>query len=164
MPRLFKYTKNENGGFICPHCDYTNQNQSSMHYHLKTHAKIREHVCEYCKIDFPQKSLLDLHITARHAEKLKPSELKEKTFKCPCKGCDYKDVRKGNRLIHFVRVHLKELVAKLKIDSEASECIAKCTACEKEFKSMTQFYYHAGKCVTVPKSHTLAPEWASVRA
>ena len=165
MPRMFKYTKNEQGVFICPDCPYTSRNQPTMHYHLKnTHANIRDHVCSYCKIDFSQKALLDLHITARHSDKLKPSELKDKMFTCPCNGCDYKDVRKGNRLIHFLRVHLKELVNKLYVDTKETGFVAKCNCCEKDFKSMTQFYYHAGQCVKLPSSHILNNEWISIRA
>jgi transcription elongation factor Elf1 len=61
-----KYQKNVDGIFTCIHCPYTAKNQSTMHYHLKKHEGALPHACKHCNQKFLQKSLLDLHTTARH--------------------------------------------------------------------------------------------------
>jgi hypothetical protein len=157
---VFAYSKNAEGHFICQHCDYTAKNQSTMHYHLKKHDGALPHPCKHCGARFLQKGLLDLHIRSRHSETLE----KKDTYKCPCSGCSYEDIRKGNCLIHFVRVHMKELTEKLKTKATESEMIASCSKCSKNFKSMTQFYYHASQCVEVPEKHECYLNWKSLKA
>ena len=163
MVKRFKYTKNDDGIFICPHCPYTNPNQSSMHYHLKAHLDVKDYKCDHCDQRYPQKALLDLHLLRRHTDKPEVEQLKKKVFKCPVKGCDYQDVQKSNRIIHFLRMHLKPLVQKLITPSKAEGCVAKCAECNRECKSMTQFYYHASTCVKVETSETLYKEWNEVK-
>jgi hypothetical protein len=152
---VLAYHKNESGEFLCQHCQYTAHNQSTMHYHLKKHEGALPHSCKHCDARFLQKSLLDMHIKSRHSETLEHKE----TFKCPCNGCAYEDLRKGNRLIHFVRVHLKDLTDSLKCKPTDESCIASCKVCSQNFKSLTQFYYHASKCVSPTTEHTLHKEW-----
>ena len=161
MSKRFKYTKNDAGAFICPHCPYTNANQSSMHYHLKAHLDVKDYKCEHCDQKYPQKQLLELHMLRRHADKPDVEQLKKKVFKCPC--CDYKDIQKSNRLIHFLRVHMKPLVQKLIQPSKEEGCVAKCSECNRDCKSMTQFYYHAASCVKVEPGHTMAVSWKEIQ-
>ena len=183
-----KYQKNAEGHFICSHCPYTAKNQSTMHYHLKKHDGALPHACKHCNQKFLQKSLLDLHTSARHPNacghcnhkefeykaqldthivtthtNVVAKDVKEK-FKCPCNSCGYEDLRKGNRLIHFIRVHLKEYTDSLKVKSVEPNCITSCKSCKKSFKSMTQFYYHASNCVIPPQeNHALYKDWLAVK-
>jgi hypothetical protein len=150
------YVKNTDGNYVCQHCQFTAHNQSTMHYHLKKHDGALPHPCKHCDARFLQKSLLDMHVKSRHAETLEEKQ----TFKCPCKGCSYEDIRKGNRLIHFVRVHLKDCVESLKCNPSEDTMVAGCKSCQQNFKSLTQFYYHASKCVTLTPSHPMAEQWA----
>ncbi len=157
---VLKYIKNANGDFTCPHCEFTATHQSTMHYHLKKHDGALPHACKHCDMRFLQKSLLDLHVKSRHTETLEKKDM----FKCPCSGCGYEDIRKGNRLIHFVRIHLKKLVDGLKTKSTTEGCVASCTECNQSFKSLTQFYYHAASCVKPAQDHPMFNDWMTVRA
>ncbi len=159
---VFTYTKNENNEYVCQHCDFTAKNQSTMHYHLKKHDGSL-HPCKYCNAKFLQKSLLDMHIRARHSETIQKKE-KTEVFSCPCKDCCYEDIRKGNRLIHFVRVHLKGLVESMKKKTDTENSVIGCKECNSEFKSMTQFYYHASKCVKPSTDHKHYEEWKTIIA
>ena len=155
----FKYVKNTEGHFVCHHCQFTAKNQSTMHYHLAGHDNVLPHKCKHCEQRFPQKSVLDIHLKLKHAETLDTKE----TFKCPCNGCEYEDIRKGNRLIHFIRVHLKDVVGKLKAKTSVEDCVCACSACDKSFKSSTMFFYHAHACVNPPSTHTHYNEWMSMQ-
>lgn len=157
---VYEYKKNKNGDFICGHCDFTAKNQSTMHYHLKKHEGSLPHPCKHCDARFVQKGLLDMHIKSRHPETLE----KKETFKCPCSNCDYEDIRKGNRLIHFLRVHMKDLTLALKVKPSDSIYVASCKTCTKSFKSMTQFYYHAAGCVAPPNDSALYEQFKTVMA
>lgn len=152
------YQKNSNGHYVCHECTFTSRIQSTMHYHLKKHMGDLPFNCQHCDAKFAQKSLLDLHIASKHDEK---SE--KQVYKCPCNNCDYKDIRKGNRLIHFVRVHLKDIVSKLRTKSYIEGCVTTCGSCQKDFKNMTQFYYHASNCVSLSDNHPLWNNWLTVK-
>jgi DNA-directed RNA polymerase subunit RPC12/RpoP len=155
-----KYQKNASGDYVCGHCSKTCKNQSTMHYHLKKHEGALPHACGHCNQKFLQKSLLDLHISARHQDIVKQSH---DAIQCPCANCEYKDIRKGNCLIHFLRVHLKELTMDLKEKSEETGHVASCKGCNKSFKSITQFYYHASGCVAPPETHQFYKEWVILK-
>jgi hypothetical protein len=146
---VYQYQKNTAGDYLCTHCDFTAKNQSTMHYHLKKHEGCLPHPCKHCDARFVQKGLLDMHIKSRHPETLEKKEM----FKCPCNNCDYEDLRKGNRLIHFVRIHMKDLSDALKTKSEGNATA--CKYCNKTFKSMTQFYYHAASCIKPDSNHSM---------
>ena len=150
------YTKNEEGQFVCPHCDYTARIQSTMHYHMKKHEGALPHACKQCDSRFLQKSLLELHIRSWHTEK-------KDTFKCPCENCNYEDIRKGNLVIHFVRIHLKDLTTKLQMKTEDTDYVTSCSCCQKNFKSMTQFYYHSTGCVNPTENHPFYDKWISLK-
>ena len=57
----FTYTKNDEGLFVCPTCQATKKNQSTMFYHMKRHQEEFSHVCKICDKGFLQKHTLDLH-------------------------------------------------------------------------------------------------------
>lgn len=162
----FKYIKNAEGQFVCNHCQFTAKNQSTMHYHLAGHDNVLPHKCKHCDQRFPQKSVLDIHLKLKHAETLE----KKETFKCPCNGCNYEDIRKGNRLIHFIRVHLKEVVGKLKVTAKAStenpneDYVCSCSSCDKSFKSNTMFFYHAHTCVNLSSTHKHYDDWVAMQS
>ncbi len=105
---------------------------------------------------FSQKALLDSHIAARHST----GEVNK--FKCPCEGCKYEDMRKGNVVIHFVRIHLKDLVSQLMTTSQEEGCVAHCSVCNTSFKNKTGFFYHASNCVKVGANHTMFGAWNQI--
>lgn len=147
----FVYKKNSNNDFVCPDCPFTAHNQSTMHYHLRNHTGVLEHECPDCDMKFLQKGVLDLHIKSKH------NKVTKKEFTCPC--CTYTDLRKGNCLIHFARIHLKELTDKMKLKTHDG---TECSECEKHFKNITSFYYHLGTCVKLPSNHTHYEMWSKI--
>jgi hypothetical protein len=157
---VVKYIKNNDGQFVCPHCEFIAKHQSTMHYHLKNHEGALPHPCKHCKARFLQKSLLDLHIRSRHSETLE----KKETFKCPCDGCSYEDIRKGNRLIHFLRVHFTKFVESLKDKVNTADGSITCKKCSKSFKSNTQFIYHSNTCIEPEETHVYYNNWLTIRS
>jgi hypothetical protein len=152
---VLEYFKNEAKEFVCQHCQFTAQNQSTMHYHLLKHQGALPHPCKICDARFLQKSLLDMHIKTRHSETLD----KKTTFKCPHESCTFECIQKGNVITHFTRMHLKDLTESLKCKPNEDECVVGCKSCQQSFKSLTRFYYHASKCVNPPSSHPLYGLW-----
>lgn len=148
----FKYTKNAEGLFVCQHCPFTSGPQSTMHYHMKSkHNGDLKHVCKFCNNKFVQKCLLDLHIQSQHKDEL---DKRSKQFQCPFEGCQVHDLRKGNIVSHFCRVHMKDLIDKAFIgaDSKKSTCIS-CSNCKKEFASKPSFNYHVASCIKPSTCH-----------
>lgn len=153
---VFKYTKNEDGLFICPHCQETKKNQNTMHYHLKKHEGSFPHSCKHCPKKFLHKNMLDLHISARH-----PETTKEKNeFECPVDGCTFSSLTKANRIIHFMRMHFGKILEKNKCISKDSKI--SCKLCEKSFNNSTAFYYHASKCCAPSVDDPLYENYQSV--
>jgi len=126
-----------------------------MHYHLRNHNGNLSHECPDCDMKFLQKSVLELHIRSKHK-----SGDEKKAFVCPC--CDYSDLRKGNCLIHFARIHLKSLTDKMKKKSNVEGQVVSCTECSKGFKNMTGFYYHLGTCVNLPQNNEYSESWSKL--
>lgn len=149
------YKKNSNNDFTCPDCEFTTHNQSTMHYHLRNHNGVLTHKCPDCDMKFLQKSVLALHIKSKHED-----SNQKKTFICPC--CNYSDLRKGNCVIHFARIHLKLLTDKMKKKSAVEGQVVECTECSKGFKNMTGFYYHLGNCVKLDKEHESFEAWTKM--
>lgn len=137
-PVSFTYKKNVEGLYVCPHCPATYERQNSMHYHLKKHAGMYPHKCKHCPKEFLQKQTLDLHMEAKHLEKLQPVKLNS----CPCTDCSYESRTKANLIIHYMRIHC------------AGECkfgltkdkLTRCNTCNEICKSQTAYYYHAAQC------------------
>ena len=137
-PVSFTYKKNAEGLYVCPHCPATYERQNSMHYHLKKHAGLYPHKCKHCAKEFLQKQTLDLHMEAKHPEKLKAVAM----FVCPCADCPYESRTKANLQIHYMRIHC---VAECKF-TVTKEQLTQCNACKETFKSATAYYYHATQC------------------
>ena len=152
---VFIYKKNNNNEFTCPDCDFITHNQSTMHYHLRNHDGTLTHKCSECDMKFLQKSVLELHIKSKHS-----NEATKKEFSCPC--CDYSDLRKGNCVIHFARIHLKELTDKMKRKSTEPNMVAECSECSKNFKNTTSYYYHLGSCIKLEKTHESYEAWSKI--
>ena len=139
---------------MCTDCDFTTHNQSTMHYHMRNHTGSLTHECSECTMKFLQKSILELHMKSKHNKNTK------KEFTCPC--CDYSDLRKGNCLIHFARIHLKTLTDTMKSKSEMDGMVVECSECSKNFKNMTGFYYHLGSCIKLPPNHEHYAAWTKI--
>jgi hypothetical protein len=138
----FTYTKNDEGLFVCPTCQATKKNQSTMFYHMKRHQEEISHVCKICDKGFLQKHTLDLHYQSKHPERAKKEE---KTFLCPCDDCGFSSLTKGNTIIHYIRVHCAEEMKRI-MRQEGK--MYHCEACKKEFKNSCGFMYHCkGGCL-----------------
>ncbi len=146
------YTKNAKGEFTCPHCPFTSGPQSTMHYHMKSkHGGELKHVCTFCNNKFVQKCLLDLHLNSQHKDEL---EKRAKQFCCPFPDCQVRDLRKGNVVSHFCRVHMKDLIDKACVaaDPKQNKQIT-CKNCNKEFASKPSFNYHVASCLKPTTCH-----------
>jgi hypothetical protein len=143
------YTKNEEGLFVCPHCDYKKSNQSSMHYHMKKHEEQLSHICKTCKKGFLQKQTLDLHIRSKHPELVKTTDCRK--FTCPFEDCNFTSMTKGNCVIHCLRIHFQEEIREIMNVDQETKTI-ECTECNQEFNSSCSFYYHAKQCLPMNKN------------
>jgi DNA-directed RNA polymerase subunit RPC12/RpoP len=148
----FKYIKNEDGEFVCPHpgCGFTKRNQSTLHYHMKKHAEQLEYVCKTCKKQFLQKQTLDLHIRSKHPDLIKDDE-EDKKFKCPFNDCEFSALTKGNCIIHCLRVHFQDEINEMMLKDNETKTIY-CNECNKAFSSSSAFMYHCKNCITFDKN------------
>ena len=154
---VYTYNKNSNGEFVCSECKtFKTLNQSTMHYHIKNHEGSLNHECDECDMKFLQKSVLNLHKKSKH------SEDKKNEFNCP--SCSYNDLRKGNCIIHFARIHLKSITDKMKKKITSPEPVTQCTECSKTFKNMTGFYYHVSDCIKLGDDNPMKNEWKKLIA
>jgi len=149
------YKKNNNNEYICPDCKFITTNQSTMHYHLRNHNGSLNHECSECNMKFLQKSVLELHIKSKHND-----NVVKKDFACPC--CDYSDLRKGNCVIHFARIHLKDITDRMKVKSVQENMIVECSECSKNFKNMAGFYYHLSSCIKLSANHKHYASWTKI--
>jgi hypothetical protein len=135
------YTKNEEGEYICPTCDFTTTKQNTMHYHLKKHNNALNYKCNKCDKAFMQKQALTLHIEAKHSDT--PEE--KKKFACSFNECEFKALTKANCIIHCMRMHYQEecnAISEVYDDKKIG-----CTECNKTYASASAFYYHAKGCL-----------------
>lgn len=155
-PTVKDYYKNDTGQFVCNFCGDVKNKQNTMHYHVnKNHKGTFPHKCNGCKKEFLQKSALDIHIAARHPESLEKVIPK---YKCPC--CKYNSINKGNRRIHYFRLHLQDIVSEYEqviIEDDIKQF--KCLCCEKILKSQTSFLYHLGECVCLSDFDPRKSDW-----
>jgi hypothetical protein len=164
-----KYQTNSTGEYVCPHCIYTANHMSTMHYHLKKHSGVTDYICTTCNKQFLQKQTLELHIHARHPEQVQTKTIKLRDLRaakaagqaltlpsaptspiklhtCPMKGCDFSSLSKGNCRIHCMRIHYAEYSNEHIVRGEGGTC--SCALCDEEFKSLTHAYYHMASCLT----------------
>lgn len=160
--------KNADGHFVCPHCQAVKKNQSTMYYHLKKHEGDLPHACKHCDMKFLQKYLLDLHMNAKHKEKVKNDDTVKKVtkFACTCEGCDQTFLQKGNVRIHFMRMHMTDFVKTLKKPQDPTKKPSDlyCGACDKTFNNTTTFFYHTFTAHKPPKEHRMYDEWKELVA
>ena len=138
-----KYTKNVEGDFVCPHCQFTAKNQSTMHYHMKKHSNDLKFDCRHCDKTFLQKSSLLVHMRFKHAQELR----EETAFACPF-DCDFTSPVKGNCVIHIIRVHFQDELKEI-MHPQADTKTVMCSGCDKEFKSNSAFIYHCKHCLNL---------------
>lgn len=153
---VLKYQKNKDGKFQCPHCDFTSGPQSTMHYHMKTqHTKELDkdaelkHSCKFCSCTFIQKQLLEYHMNSHHKKEL---DKRQTPFKCPFPKCQTHDLRKGNIISHFMRIHLKEYADKALVCTNNT---ISCSCCQKTFSSKPSFNYHLYSCIRLDDEHPM---------
>jgi hypothetical protein len=146
-----KYTKNEDGNFVCPDCGVVKKNQNTMHYHMKKHEEQLSHICKACKKGFLQKQTLDLHMRSKHPELMKDTSSDDKKFKCPFDNCDFSALTKGNCIIHCLRVHFQDEINNIMIKDNETKTIC-CNECDKEFSSSCAFYYHCKGCMNLDEN------------
>ena len=139
------YFKNAEDEYICQHCKFTTPKQNTMHYHLKKHIGQYPHACKKCDKKFLHKRQLDLHMQSQH-------EQPTAHFSCTKEGCGFTSLTDGNCRIHWVRMHCKKGVDAILDKSPDDTHQAKCKECDKCFKSMTSFYYHAFECLNLAKT------------
>lgn len=171
-----KYQMNSAGDYTCPHCLYTARHMSTMHYHLKKHSGVTDYICTTCNKQFLQKQTLEMHIHARHPEKIQtaPKTIKFRDLKaarakkmeglalplpqspvsitsikvhtCPVAGCEFSSLSKGNCRIHCMRIHYGTY-SNAQLERGADGTCT-CKLCSTEFKSLTHAYYHMASCLT----------------
>ena len=126
------YKKNAEGLFVCPECDKTERNQSTMFYHMKKHAGEMRYVCHEtgCGKAFIQKCGLQQHRIQTH-----PAE-GVTVWNCP--QCTLVCKTKPNLLMHIGRKHGAGWIPK-----QENGC---CVGCKKQFASSAAYYYHAVQC------------------
>lgn len=142
-----KYTKNDEGLFVCPDCGVTKKNQNTMHYHMKKHEEQLTHTCKDCKKGFLQKQTLDLHIRSKHPERKETC----KKFNCTYDNCEFAALTKGNCIIHYIRVHFQDEIDAIMVKDGK---IYTCTHCDTEYSSSCAFYYHCKDCLDYIREDT----------
>ncbi len=143
-----QYKKNEHGQFVCPICNLVKTNQSTMHYHIKTHKNESQHICKYCNKAFLHKNMLDVHTKSRH------QQMEEKCFPCVYETCKSQCNTKAQSMVHFMRIHAKELSRQYQEKNPVSKT-SLCTECDRIFESDTAFYYHSFTCFPPNESTSL---------
>ena len=136
---MSKYIKNKNGEYICssPNCKFIvkdKKNISTMYYHMEKQKGKLPYECNVCSKDFMQKKSLEIH-------KLTHTEQKD-LYKCPFNDCPYETIQKGNRITHCMRKHFTDEIKEIQDDLS-------CKVCDKDFTSLSAFYYHAINCIEV---------------
>jgi len=131
-----KYSRNENGEFVCLECGVTKNRQNTMFYHMKKHAGEMSHICPEpgCGKAFIQKSGLQQHTAQMHT----PEGVS--LWSCPC--CSHSCKMKANLVIHIGRKHGAGWIPAMESNG--------CTGCKKQFTSVTAYYYHAVQCFQAP--------------
>ena len=136
--------KTDDGLFICPECGETKARSNTMYYHMKSHAKILDYICEEpgCGRGFIQKSALIQHRLHMHVSTLSdPSTTGDTALSCPL--CKHKTAKtKANLIIHIGRVHGAGWLPEADVGKLGThDC-----ACGKQLLSATAYAYHAVRC------------------
>lgn len=148
----YKYTKNDNGLFICEHCGKTTIHRSTMFYHYQKHDNNKDFECEFCDFTALTQQILDLHRESRHRDQINETEMRP-IVKCSYLGCKFQDIRKGNTITHFMRAHMSQEVAAI-LNKEKTEHGTEfcCRTCDERKKNLGSFLYHSVGCITLPET------------
>jgi len=158
---LSKYVRNNDGHYVCPHCNEVKEKQNTMYYHIKKqHSQDLPFQCNRCATcpKFLQRSSYLHHLATIHSDNLKLND-KEKeligdsinpfakvSFKCPSDGCEHNTHTKANLLIHYARTHAKEWIP---VFAKGSAC----EGCQGSFPSSSAYLYHSIGCFRGRANH-----------
>ena len=146
-----KYTRDDAGLYVCPHCDVREVHQNTMYYHIKgVHDKDFAFECTHCldKPKFLQRCSWLQHLATKHPKDPHPSDTERNPYadvKYDCPACTHDTHTKANLLIHFARTHCKEWIPAFEKTTKI------CTGCKKQCNSSTAYLHHAVKCF-LPKA------------
>ena len=141
---VYQYIHREDGKIQCPHCEFANVHQSTVHMHITAkHSGAFKHKCTKCSSEFAQKQLLTNHIQSKHPELL---EKPVKSYNCPCSasGCTHTFLHKRQVRSHYLLKHCTKEMDTLFVKEDLS-----CSACKVKFNSKPHFTYHAVHCLPV---------------
>jgi hypothetical protein len=141
-----KYTRDNDGNFVCPYCKETKKKQNTMHYHIKrVHEQDFPFQCKLCPNPpkFLQRSSYYHHLATTHPENPHPSDSETNqyatvTYSCP--SCPHATHTKANTLIHYARTHCANWIPSYHKDTP-------CPGCKKSFQSSSAYLYHAIRCL-----------------
>jgi predicted RNA-binding Zn-ribbon protein involved in translation (DUF1610 family) len=148
----YKYIKNDNGLFVCEQCGKTTIHRSTMFYHYQKHQNNKEFECEFCDFTALTQQILDLHRDSRHRVQIQEQDLRP-IIHCPFNECQFKDIRKGNVITHFMRSHLQQEVNQI-LNKEKGEKGNEyhCKTCDDKKKNLGSFLYHSVSCISLPET------------
>jgi uncharacterized C2H2 Zn-finger protein len=114
-----KYERNAEGKFMCPDCNYTAKNSSTMSMHYtKNHVENNKtHKCNECDAVFCHSTGLTQHIQRHH-----------RAATIPCKYPDCNEVfkMKIDAKKHYVRYHMKDIHTHDKVMREDKNICVTC--------------------------------------
>jgi hypothetical protein len=145
----FQYRRTNDGLFMCPHCDYTKKNQSSVNMHINAkHSGPLKHKCEHCNYEAATQQMLKHHLTAKHPTEVSNAE-SAKAFSCPCEDCKYECRTKAQLRSHYLLKHMSEWVQKFERKAAREDMACECANCGPNlaFKSRPAFLYHLPNCI-----------------
>lgn len=140
----FKYSRDQNGHCICPHCGITKPETSTMSMHRRVCEGDLPHECTECEYKCLSKQRLTLHIASKHPQTAEAKRVP--LIKCPVADCTFHTLSNGNRLIHFMRKHCVREVSTILQETDNT---FNCRRCARVFQSNTAFQYHAAHCITM---------------
>jgi len=160
MSIVDKYVRNEDGHFVCPHCEKVEEKQNTMYYHIKSiHEMDFPFLCRLCKNEadehprFLQKCGWYHHLATLHPENPHPSLTERNPYanvRYVCPTCEHASHTKANVLIHYARNHCKEWIPTFTRDIKTTGC----TGCTRLFESSSAYLYHALNCAELRVSAT----------
>jgi len=149
-----KYTKNEAGEFVCPHCPKVCEKQNTMFYHIAhDHEETKPFNCKHCASGFIQRGQWLKHLAHHHPETPHPAgEVNPYVgiaFHCP--SCEREPMKtKAQLIVHYIRTHCKEWIPSFTRGEPCSEC-------HRLFNSPGAYLHHAAECfqARAPEDHAI---------
>jgi hypothetical protein len=146
-----KYTRNNEGNYVCPHCNKICTKQNTMYYHIKKqHSQDLPFQCDRCEAHpkFLQRSSYLHHLATIHSDDLQLKETEtalvgttnpyaNSSFTCAV--CEHTTHTKSNIQIHVARTHCKDWIPAFVKDDP-------CEGCQRTFRSSSAYLYHSLGC------------------